>query len=294
MKFRDFIEDNFLIDDAETGQLVPFKFRPVQARYYEALCKDYSEAKNFKGLREMILKARKEGFTSLILGIFAADIIYNDNPPRYLELSYKDDATKQHFRRIKTFILSYFRKKTGIEDEQKLEKLVFRSINEGSEFVLAHTGASFYVGTASVRTGERGGTVQGVLFSECAHYPDTGILRASEIIEGTSNMVAVGSGMIFKETTGNGRNHYYTRWQQAKRGEILDKHRFFSWKEFYTPEQFELIKASFGDKNLIPQEYPGDDEEAFLVSGNPFFNQEVLRKHLEAVGEPIKEHLIYQ
>lgn len=266
MKLRGLIEKYFLIDDAETGQLVPFIFRPVQARYYEDLCKDYSEEENFNGLREMILKARKEGFTSLILGLFAATMILSKHPIRFLEISYKDDATKQHFRRIKTFILSYYKKKTGIEDERRLEKQIFKSVNEGSEFVLAKNGASFYVGTASVRTGERGGTVQGCLFSEIAHYPDTGILNASEILEATRNMVAVGSGMIFLESTANSRNHFYRLWQQAKAGEVDYKPRFFSWKEFYTPEQFELIKAGFGDKRLIVQEYPDNDKEAFIAS----------------------------
>ena len=183
MKLRNFIEKYFLIDDARTGKIVPFIFRQVQNKYYETLLADYDETKNFTGLREIVLKARKEGVTSFVLALFCADIILNPNPVRYLEISYKDDATSQHFRRAKQFILSYFKQKTNIDDERKLEKMIFKSLNEGSEFVLAHNGASFYCGTASTRTGERGGTVQGVLFSEAAFYPDTGIINASEIIE---------------------------------------------------------------------------------------------------------------
>ena len=272
MKFQKFIEKYFLIDDPKTGALVPFSFRPVQAKYYEMLCNDYSEEENFNGARELILKARKEGFTSLILALFCADLIYNENPIRYLEISYKDDATKQHFRRAKTFILSYFRNKLQIDDNSKLEKQVFKSISEGSEFVLAHNGASFYVGTASTRTGERGGTTQGILFSEAAFYPSTGIINADEIIEGTRSMVAVGSGMVFLESTANGYNHYRRRWEQAKSGQTDYKPRFFSWKDFYTDVEFEKVKLGFSDKRLIPQEFPLTPDEAFLSSGSTFFD----------------------
>src|SRR5882672_3539397 len=108
MKFRQLIEDNFLIDDAQSGEFVPFKFRTVQEKYYQMLCETYLEENNFTGLREIVLKARKEGFTSMILAIFAAMLIWSKNAVRFLEISYKEDATKQHYRRCKNFILSFF------------------------------------------------------------------------------------------------------------------------------------------------------------------------------------------
>ena len=264
MKIRDFIQENFLIDKAETGEFVPFIFNRVQNKYYDMLVKEYSEEKNFQNLREMILKARKEGFTSLILGIFAAIMCLSKNASRFLEISYKEDATVQHFRRCKNFILSWLSK-----DPQKWEKIenkVFKNLNDGQEFILRDNLSSFFVGTASVKTGERGGTVQGVLFSEDAHYPTTGIISAKEIIEGTRNMVAVGHGIIFRESTGNGYTHYRHDWEMAKRKEVDYKPRFFSWKEFYAPEQFEQIKLGFSDKAMIRQEYPETDVEAFLAS----------------------------
>lgn len=41
MKYRKFIEDWFLIDDPTVGELVPFKFNKVQAKYYQQLCDEY-------------------------------------------------------------------------------------------------------------------------------------------------------------------------------------------------------------------------------------------------------------
>ncbi len=275
MKFKSFIEENFLIDNAETGAYVPFKFNSVQSKYYQILVNEYGEDLNFSNLREIVLKARKEGFTSLILAIFASSMILSETAVRFLEISYKDDATRQHFRRFKNFILSFVTHDFKAWNSD-LDKQIFKSTAEGAELVLKSNSASFYVGTASTKTGERGGTVQGVLFSEEAHYPNTGIIKASEIIDGTSSMVAVDHGMIFRETTANGFNHFRTSWNMAKSGELNYRPRFFGWKEFYTPQQFESIKLGFSDKSLIPQEFPDTPSEAFLSSGRPVFNQKRL------------------
>ena len=242
MKIKKFIAENFLIDSAITGEFVPFIFNDVQTKYYKILIDTYGEALEF--VRDIILKARKEGFTSLVLGIFAALDLHARTATRSLEISYKDDATRQHFRRYRNFILSAFQPKPA-KWTKDLERNVFRSTTEGSELVMAHNLASFYVGTASTKTGERGGTVQRILFSEEAHYPNTGIIRASEIIDGTASMVAVGQGMIFRETTANGFNHFKRSWGMAKRKELNYAPRFFSYKEFYTAEQFEQIKLGF-------------------------------------------------
>lgn len=303
MKIKSFIEDNFLIDHQESSALVPFIFRPVQAKYYDTLCQEYSEENNFEGVREIDLKARKEGFTSLWLGIFEAISIMSYDPVRFLEISYKDDATLQHYRRAKTYVASYFAKKEVGDNMSDIKKLIldrqflrkiFYSDSEGEEFVLAHNGASFYVGTASSKTGERGGTVKGILFTESAHFPDSGgKITAAEIIEGTQSMVAVGTGLIVHESTANGFNHFETRWTQAANGEINYKNRFFGWREFYTPEEFEVIKMGFSDKRRIQQEYPETAEEAFLNSGDPYFDLYALKYYLDNTQEPINQGVIY-
>lgn len=287
MKIRQIIEDNFLVDDAVTGALVPFNFRPVQVAYYDMLNKDYGEKTIFNGAREIILKARKEGFTSLILAIFAAVCVINTDPVRYLEISYKDDATLQHFRRFRTYVLSFYAKQAGLPQEvindPKFQRNIFASYKEGTEMVLRENGASFYVGTANTKTGERGGTVQGVLFTEDAHFPDTDIITASEIVEGTQSMVAVGTGMIFRESTANSFNHYYKAWDQAIRREISFKPRFFSWRDFYTQAEFEIIKAGFSDKRKILQEFPDTPEEAFIASGSTYIDNLALQHYLNEV-----------
>jgi len=296
MKLDRFIEDNFLVDDAETSALVPFRLRKVQRKYYDKLKERYNEGLNFKGLREIILKARKEGFTSLVLAIFAALMILDVNPVRFLEISYKEESTKQHFKRIHRYFMSYFGKKFGlhpVEDEAKLKKLVYKSFNENKEIELLHNGASFYVGTASSKTAERGGTVQGILFTEAAHFPDTENMTAAEIVEGSSNMIAVGSGLIFLETTANGNNWFKDFWDMAKKRLVTHWPSFFGWKEMYTQDEFDLICLGFKDKRLIPQEFPENDMEAFLASGHSYFDKFALGQYAKLIKEPIKQYLVY-
>lgn len=286
MRIRQFITENFLVDDQHTGKLIPFIFRDVQDKYYKTLVNDYGEDLNFDGAREIDLKARKEGFTSLWLAIFAAIDLNSKDPCRSLEISYKEDATIQHFRRYKNYIMSAYQRDPS-QWTPELERKIFESTVENKEVVMMVNKSSFYVGSATTRTGGRGGTVQKILFTEPAHYPNTGVINAAEIINGTASQVAVGHGIIAMETTANGHNHFKKIWDMAKRKEINYRPRFFGWREFYTPEQFEEIKRGFTDKNLIPQEYPETAEAAFLTSGRPRFNQKMLKQMRMTVNPPM-------
>lgn len=282
MRYKDFIEDFFLIDDAKTGQLVPFKFRAVQNKYYNELVRDYDIEKNglTNPVREIILKARKEGFTSLVLALFAVDDLLSDNPTETLVISYKDDATQTFKKRYRNYILSCGAKKMGyniaqIQKEPQILEVVAKAMLsvDSTEFELKHNKAHFYCGTASARVGGRGGTVQKLLFSEAAFYPDKKEMRAKEVIEGTANQMDKEAGWLFVESTANGdMNHYAKMWQLAETNQSRYKGRFYGWREFYTEQQFEIIKSEFTDKRMIPQEYPENPAEAFLASGDRFFD----------------------
>src|SRR3990167_8964128 len=298
IRYKNFIECYFLIDTPRSGKLVEFKFRPIQQKYYNQLVKDY-DIEN-RGLtmpiREDILKARREGFSSLILGLFAADDILNENPTETNVLSYKDDATKVFRKRYRTYLLSYAARKKGHSVEQIqdnpgiLEQYAKHFLEvDSDEYVLKHNHAHFFCGTANARTGGRGGVVQKLLFSELAFYPDKKELRAREIVEGTMRQVDVNSGWVFKESTANGENTYHANaYHEAEKGQSRFKARFYGWRDFYTPEQFELIKSEFTDKRMIPQEYPETATEAFLSSGDRFFDPTISSNLL--VEEPKTEN----
>lgn len=299
MKYRRYIEDNFLIDEPKSGKLVPFKFNKVQDKYYKELVLEYDieETGLQNPVREIILKARREGFSSFVLALFAADDILSDNPTETNVISYKDDATKVFRKRYRTYITSAGARKMGYSASQIAQNpgildLAAKQVLavDSQEFKLKHNGARFFCGTASARVGGRGGVVQKLLFSEAAFYPDKKEMRAKEIIEGTLRQVDIDSGWVFVESTANGdMNHYAKMWNEAEGNESRFSPRFYGWKEFYTEEQFELIKREFTDKRMIPQEYPETAQEAFLASGDRYFNpkyvQMLVSEESEVVGD---------
>jgi len=284
MKYKKFIEDNFLIDEPKLGKLVPFRFNKVQAKYYKILCEDYDIENKGIGaaVREIILKARREGFSSLILALFAADDLTNENPTETQVISYKEEATDKFRKRYRTYILSCYAKRAGASYEQIVKnpevldgfaKSAFTI--DSTELEFRENRAHFYCGTASARTGERGGTLQKLLYSEAAHYPDTEKLTAEEMIEGTMRQVDIQSGLVFIESTANGPgNHYYKMWQLAMKKLSRFKPRFFGWRDFYTEAEFAIIASEHVDKSMLKQEYPETADEAFQAATQNFTKEE--------------------
>lgn len=302
MKYKAFIEDNFLIDFANTGELVPFKFNPVQEHYYEDLCREYDIEK--KGItvpmRENILKARREGFSSLILGLFAADDLMNDNPTETTVLSYKEDATNIFRKRYRTYLLSFFaRKQFGVSYEQIkndiniLEQIARQVLSvDATDIELNHNKAHFQCQTAGARVGGRGGVMHKILFSEIAFYQDTAKVRASEMIEATMRQVDPASGWIFAESTENGAGTYqYNMWMQSKRGKSRFKNRFYGAGHFYTDEQIETIKSEYVDMDGFRRDYPMSEDDLFKGSARSFTTEQALERMTD-VREADKD-LIY-
>lgn len=300
MKYRAFIEDNFLIDEPKLGKMVPFKFNVVQNMYYDELVALGIEKLGIAAcLRELVVKARREGFSSMILALFAADDILQKNPTESQVVSYKDDATATFRRRYRRYVLSYYAMKKGITLEQiQADVNILESVakeaffTDSTDLVLRHNRAHFYCGTASSRTGGRGGVLQKLLFSEAAHYPDTENMTAKETIEGAAQQVDKESGWIFQESTGNGvGNHFYKTVDLAMRGLSRYILRFYGWRSFYSEEQFAVIRSEFTDSDMLKQEYPETIEEAFLSSNLAFTNRQEL---LGLVGIEADKELVLQ
>lgn len=282
-KYREFIENEFLIDLADSAELVPFAFNKVQERYYNDLCTEY-DIEN-KGLispvRENIVKARREGFSSLILGLFAADDILQDNPTETAVLSYKDEATKVFRKRYRTFVLSFWARYYGyrLEDAARnvsiLDEVAKRALDVDSiEFVQSRNKAHFYCGTASAKVGGRGGVVQKLLFSEVAFYPDTEKIMAAEMIEATTRQVDIRSGWVFHESTENGIGTYQHKlWVDVKRGRSRFRNRFYGWREFYTQEEFDAISSEYVDKDALRRDYPETEDDLFKGSAASFLTE---------------------
>lgn len=302
LEYRRIIEENFLIDDPKkSGQLVPFVFNPVQEHYYEDLCKDYdleNQGLN-RPIRENILKARREGFSSFILGLFAADDIMNPNPTESVVLSYKDDATKVFLKRYRLYVLSYFAREMGlsVEDIQNninvLEEVAGQVLSvDSGDIELKHNKAHFQCQTAGARVGGRGGVMHKILFSEIAFYQDTDKIRASEMIEATMRQVDLAAGWIFGESTENGAGTYqHKMWTESQKGRSRFKNRFYGAGHFYTIEQIAQIKSEYIDMDGFRRDYPMTEDDLFKGSAKSFVTENQLKKLIDE--ERAEKELVY-
>ena len=288
--YKKFIEENFLILDRETQTPVPFRFNSVQQKYYELLFGTGAIYPAQEGVREIILKARQQGFSSFILAIFAVDFLTR---PYSISIciSHRVDSTQLLFKKVRFYIESYLgkvAKAQGFKLDADTMRQFYKSDNKGLiENATNH--AMFYIGTAGSKVGGRGGSARNIHFSEAAFYQDTELITAQEIIVATAQQVPQGKGMIFIESTANGEgNFYHSEWVRAEEHRSSYHPRFFGWQEFYSPTWVEEKRKEFPNDKLWKQEYPATAEEAFITSGSPYFDAEKLNEMLKVAPLPVE------
>jgi hypothetical protein len=289
-----FIE-SFLYIVNKDRETVPFLFNEPQNLYYEN-----------RTLFDLILKARKEGFSSLICALWLHGCMFNQNEHAVI-LSHEKQSTVRHLDRVRHFIRTMgtdqFKFKVELDTETDVE-LSFPATN-----------SRYWIGTAGSRAFGRGDDITKLHLSEVAHYTNqqmvTGVLEAC-----TPNAHRV------METTANGVGELFNRmWKEAEDKESGSKWtpHFFSWYEDPTnvepirkgvpfvmnqaerqmKARYKLTDAqvnwyrqkrnSMAEKDLMPQEYPSNAQEAFLTSGRHAFNMERLAEIRASAEQHPKE-----
>jgi hypothetical protein len=132
----------------------------------------------------------------------------------------------------------------------------------------------------------RGESVYRVFIDEMAFLPNSEEAWAS--IEPIAD---VGGRIVCLSTAKGEGNIFHRLWVGSQTGTNDFKGIFFPWSAGDRDEEwYEVKKAQLPDWQLA-QEYPSDPEEAFVRSGRPVFDLDVLRA-LE-VSEPDRGHLFY-
>lgn len=274
-----FIEANFSIKDKQ-ARVTPFLLNDPQDMYLLDIRTHYG--KELKGVREIILKGRKMGFSSLILAMFATDFLLEDYPIASVCIANSRDETKKLLGRARFFMESCLAK-TG----KKLDDICDTS--NTNELVNKINGATFTIGTAGSKTALRVDSVQNLHFSEAAHFPDTDIITARETIEGALQMVDQGIGKVFIESTANGYGNYYqTLEQKAYDGQSKFRSVFFGADQLYSPEWLAEKEREFTTREMFLQEYPLVREDAYMSSGSKFFDSMGIRYLQSIQREPME------
>lgn len=284
-------------------KLVPLHVNPVQENYLDKLTETYEgfDWRNgiytLRGVREDVLKARQLGMSTIWLALYFLDTI--NNPLTQTLLVAQDaDSTEMLFQVVHRFHASL------VPDKQRPTKYSSRR-----EIRFADIDSVIYVGTANATNLGRSQTINNCHLSEFAFYAN-----AYELLTGLLESIPQ-DGNLTRETTANGMNDYYTERQLIENGESKYVPRFFGWN--YDPkyrlavpngftrteDEVKLAAAyNLDDEQLVwrrdkmltqkgkfTQEYPINAAEAFLTSGNPYFDREKLKEILDRLkGDEFK------
>lgn len=263
MNYAKFFEARFKIVNKQ-GEVVPFILNPIQQRWLEE-----------PALRKIELKARQEGFSSAILAKKTAKFLLMEN--RYI-ISIADiaDNAMGLLDRVKYYMQSY-EDITGVKIPLKY--------NSKYELYNEQMNNRFIIGTAENVDVGRSKTITDLHMSEAAFYRDLKRMLASVL------QAVVPDGEVDIETTANGFNEFKSVWDEAVLGVNGFKPMFFGAAEHYDKEFLEQKKKELG--RYYQQEYPETAEEAFLTSGDTYFDLNALKYYNENTKIPITENLIY-
>ena len=271
-------------DDGEDALVMPFKPNRAQRRFITRLWH-----------RNLILKARQLGFTTLIAILWLDHALFNANQ-RCGIIAQDRDAAEVIFRDKVRF--AYENLPATLRESYPLAR------DSAAELLFAHNNSSVRVGTSM-----RSGTIHRLHISEfgkiCAKFPD----KAQEVVTGSIPAVPT-NGILVIESTAEGREgeffelvqrsekldasrakltpkdyrfHFYAWWQEPKyrldSGAVAVSHKqhdYFDGIELLMdckidPDQrawyVATMEADFtGKEERMWQEYPSTPSEAFQVS----------------------------
>jgi hypothetical protein len=273
------------------GNLITFKRNRSQIEFNKQ-----------RGLRNIILKSRKLGFTTDESLDSFDDVLFTPNFDA-LMLSYDIPSQLDIFDSKIMLAWDNFPddvKSMWIVDAQRANKLKF-----------GHGDGSF--SSIVVRTKGRSGTFRRIHISEFGRICKTDPTTAKEIMAGTIQAAPLNARVDIESTAmGVGGQFYNMFWEAWERGEPIRpvdfKAHFFNWT--YDDKELEKIKTPDTnlpkefldyqvlhkltdvqityyyykwltlnkDWDLLHQEYPTTPEEAFVTSGRTLFNGQKLDK----------------
>lgn len=265
--YKRWIEDKLKLVN-KGGKRVPFILNDIQNKF---LTEDTSNGK------DIILKARQQGFSSLILAIFLADFILKENTYNVVVADDTDNA-KGLLKRVKDYLQAW-----GEANKVDVNKML--KYNSKYELYYEANNSTYQIGTAQNTNLGRSKTITNLHLSEAAFYP-----HFDEIIAGAMQAV-VPDGRVVIETTANGFNRFKEYWDRTVLGETPFAHHFYPASGFYKKKFLDKKEKELG--RLFRQEYPETPLEAFITSGEPYFDAEAMERYLEMVREPMQQETLY-
>ena len=311
--FRELLTDRRLYFEkclrirTKDSRIIPFRMNAIQLRIEETVGQLKAQG---RPVRIIGLKARQQGFSTYCQGYIFHDTATRRN--RYsLTVAHDEDSTSTLFEMSR---LMYDCLPAPLKPMKrystKAGELVFENPIEAERNIRPGLRSSLRTMTARNTEAGRSKTVHNLHCSEVAFWG-----HAEETLNSLFQAVPDHPDTaIFIESTANGvGGPFYEMYQAAKRGENEFVALFFAWfdnPEYSRPFSSEDERKAFadsldeeeerllktygltleqlhwrrwaiankcrGDVDKFRQEYPSNDQEAFLVSGRPFFDPQKL------------------
>lgn len=302
--------ERFLKIKTKSGEVIPFRLNYAQRILWKAIKKQIDAG---QPVRIIILKARQMGMSTFVQGYLLWKAITCEGH-NGLVVAHQEDAASELFAKIE---LMY----RLLPDELRAElESVKDTKRQGKKLGFGgDLNTLLYVDTANNPALGRGQTFQHVHLSEMAFYQ-----KPDEIMFGLNMSVPNSPDTtIIIESTANGMGNYFQKmWASAVEGENSYAPVFLAWCDDDTyriepPEDFELTKdekkikrehklddaqmywrrtaimdGCDGDELKFQQENPISPEEAFLISGLPYFNRDAMKHYRDQCISPLEDEVV--
>lgn len=294
-------------------KLSPLIFNEAQQYLYGVI---RQQAAAGKPIRIIVLKGRQEGISTVTEGLMFQDTVTRPNV-KTLIVAHDTTATGNLFKMNKLFYDCLPPWARPLRKNSNAKELVFENPTRDDDKKRRRPGlrSSIRCQTAGKGGVGRSDTLTNVHISEYAFWPNNKEDLLLGVMQTVPNDPAT---MVVIESTANGVEHFKALWDGAVAGDNEWVPVFLPWymekgyrmtctgSEAWTQEEQQLqkdfgldaeqlmwrrwcIKANCGgSEDKFRQEYPNTPEEAFLLSGRPFFDNRALAVRRMHAPRPLR------
>ena len=306
--------ENFIMIRDKKQRLVHLKFKPAQEALYEAIKKELQAG---RPPRMIVLKGRQQGISTI-----TEALMFQDSATRpmvnTLIVAHRDDSTAALFNMNKLFFDYLPGKLQPMKKNSNAKELVFENPTRDPDQKRKKPGLRSRIRciTAGGNGAGRSLTQNNVHLSEFAFWPGNKMETLLGIMQSVPDDINT---LVVIESTANGYDEFKDLWDGAEKGENGWVPVFLPWymepdyrkpvdpgtewteEERKLKEQFGLDEEQLawrrwcirtncgGDVNLFRQEYPCTPDEAFLLSGDTFFDNDVIMARRRTAPRPLRE-----
>lgn len=305
--------ENFLYIRDKKQRLVKLAFKPAQENLYSIIKEEHQAG---RPVRLIVLKGRQEGISTA-----TEALMFQDSATRPLVntliVAHRDDSTAALFNMNKLFYDYLPRELQPMRKNSNAKELVFENPTRDEDEKRRRPGLRSRIRciTAGGKGAGRSLTQNNVHLSEFAFWTGDKLATLLGIMQSVPNDPNT---MVIIESTANGYNEFKKLWDGAVAGTNGWRQVFLPWYmepdyrkpvepgTVWTEDELKLketchlddeqlswrrwcIKTNCGgDERLFRQEYPCTPDEAFLLSGDSYFDNDVIMARRLAAKKPLR------